>query len=406
MSIKSSLIYVGSKIPTHPAIKSELIIRYPWGYITDATVSIRTRSVGVVSKFPAAPVNMDLAMYKDGENNIILTVHGDFTHNISDCIIPITIGCEATFVDVQVIPAGDITITLKVKGDIWLDANKKNFVKWSNIGEADFTIWKDNVAGERPVGFQGWVWAVRKLGNKLITYGEGGIVALTPAANTYGMQRVLDIGILSQKAMAGDEDIHFFIDSKYRLWSISEGPKLHGYEEFLSLLVQPTLSWDNEEYLLYICDGESGFIYSPRDGSLGKGPKNITGITNKHGQKYVTASFNADYGIEIPKFGICTDIIDAKTRKYKTITDVEVGVELDNLMYLAYDYRMKKSDAWTTTPWKAMNPDCTLHYPCYGLEFRIRLRLLTYEYFEIDYVKFKGFINHFSYRDSFMEGAA
>ena len=32
---------------------------------------------------------------------------------------------------------------------------KRNWVKWSDIGHLDFTIWKDNVAGERPMDLDG-----------------------------------------------------------------------------------------------------------------------------------------------------------------------------------------------------------------------------------------------------------
>jgi len=106
-------------------------------------------------------------------------------------------------------PSGETTAYAFAEGDILLENLKSNWVKWSNIGQMDFTIGRDNIAGERPVDWKGWIYAIKKMGGRAIVYGKNGVSALIPSENVWGLQTVYRIGLKGKNAIAGDEAIHF-----------------------------------------------------------------------------------------------------------------------------------------------------------------------------------------------------
>jgi len=256
-------------------------------------------------------------------------------------------------------------------------------VMWSKIGSMDFTIGKDNVAGQRALDWSGWVYHVKKLGSKAVVYGENGVSFLIPSGVAYGLQTIHRIGLKSKNAVAGTEDAHFFIDNKDQLFSLSEGLEKLDYSEYLTVLTDPVLSFDIEANLLYICDGTYGFVYSPIDKSLGEGPVNVTGISSQGGTLYVAAPA----AITTPAFEICTDIYDSGTRKCKTIQFVDFGTNLDQTLYGSVDHRKNTSDSFSQSPWKEVHENGRLWQTVFGREFRFRLKVLEYEYFDVDYIK-------------------
>jgi hypothetical protein len=64
-------------------------------------------------------------------------------------------------------------------------------------------------------------------------------------------------------------------------------------------------------------------------------------------------------------------------------------------LLLQIDTRLKNNENWTTTPWKIVNPDGTCWLPCYGVEFRFRLKSLIYEQFKLDYIRITGSLHGF-----------
>ena len=263
---------------------------------------------------------------------------------------------------------------------------KKNWVKWSNIGSLDFTIGKDNIAGERPLDWKGWVYEIKKLGNKVIAYGENGVSALTPSNNAYGLDTIYRIGLKGKQAVAGDEVRHFFIDKEGKLWSLSESLEMLDYSEYLANLNSPVLSWDAKNKLLYICDGVLGFIYSLESKSLGKGPVNITGISYQGGTLYVVAPTT----IATPTFEIWTDIYDMGTRKGKSITSLEFGIDLAVVLKASIKYRSNKAVVFSRTDWYTVDSRGLVFIQCYGQEFCFGAKADTYEWFKPDYVKVNG----------------
>lgn len=368
-------------------------------------IEVSTGIYAVRSQFPHAPINpflnQELDLQLDFDNPKIPEVTATLTGEWFNLCL------WADPIEVIVLPTGDwiigtvmyadpIVVTLSFKdADILLEVAKKNWVKWSDIGSLDFTIGRGNVAGERPLDWAGWVYDVRKLGDKVIAYGENGVSILKPADKYYGLETVSYLGLYSPEAVTGTDKIHYFIDSKGQLWELGETLTLLDYSEYFSLMSDLVMSYDVENKVIYICDGTIGYIYSPLDKSLGSGPVNITGVGSKDGNLYLTSPAT----IETPTFELCTDVYDMGTRKFKTIRSIEVGTDLTENMEASIDFRVSNKVAFSNIGWHPVTLEGVSHMTCYGLEFRFKLRVQTYEYFELDYLKINGLVHNYSYTE-------
>lgn len=313
---------------------------------------------------------------------ISVSIQGDVVEGvtISDCIIEVS---------VELISFGMV-----------LSDPDSDWARWSKIGELNFTIEEDNLAGKRPLEVPGSIYQVLKLANRIAFYSENGVALFNPSGVNMGMETIYRIGVKNKGAVAGTDTYHFFINNLDELVMVStEGVNKLDYSEYLSDMSSPILTIDPEKELLYICDGSYGFIYSVRSKSFGEGPANITGLGAQSGTLYVCAPA----AISTPKFEITTDIYDFTTRKPKTITIIEVGTDLTQHLYASVDYRVHNKDSFKSIPWVLVNPNGRAYPRCYGVEFRFKLKSYIYEYFEIDYVKVKGHIHGFSYTDTTVE---
>jgi len=284
--------------------------------------------------------------------------------------------------------AGAATAFALAYGDLVLERPSSNWVQWSKIGYLDFTIEKDNVAGKRPLDWKGWVYQTKKLGNRVVVYGENGVSVLTPQGVNWGLQTIYRIGLKGKNAIAGTDSIHYFVDREGQLWSLTEGLTKLDYSEYLaSMFSMLVLTYDESSDLLYVCDGAQGFVY--RNGSLGKGPINVSGLGYQSGSLYVTAP--ATIVTRIPE--LCTDIFDMGTRKGKTIFSLEFGTDLTTVLYASIDYRRNKAVAFSQSPWYGVSEGGKVFITAFGREFRVRAKTLAYEYFEIDSIKICGIIH-------------
>ena len=367
---------------------------------------------GVPSSSPAAPRDTDLDIVFDCEG---YDRYGDPRQGIGIALavasggIPfVIITATATALAVaygspvwgSVYPTGVATALAKAYGDLLLEGIRRNFVKWSNIGSSDFTVWKDNIAGEEVLDWKGWVYAVKKLGNKVVAYGENGVTVLIPNANVFTPQTVYRIGLKGKQAIAGNEAVHFFIDTDGQLFMFGETaakaslfesasyPQKLDYSEYLSVMTNPVLSWDELNNLLYICDGTYGYVYSPQSKSLGKGPINVTGMSSQSGVLYVAAPAT----IVIPTFEKWTDIYDMGSRKGKSIVSLEYGIDLTKTLKAAIRYRLNKASAFSQTNWYSVDSRGLCFIQCYGQEFQFGAKTDVWESFELDYMKVNGAI--------------
>lgn len=313
--------------------------------------------------------------------------------------LTITLSHDLTFVsDLWEGESVDVGITLL--GVCTLTPSKINWVRWSNIGSLDFTIGRDNVAGERPMDWKGWVYAIKKLGKHVFVYGQYGVSIMAPSGVAWGLDTISRIGVKGKCTICGNERVHFYIDVNDRLCRVDNGIEVLGYDEFLGQMsMSTTMTLDELNQLIYICDGTYGFIYSIADKSMGEGPTNVTGLYTRNGIVY-PASFGSS--ITTPVFSICTDIYDLGNRRNKTIQSLDIGTDLTSGLYAAIDYRNDKKVAFATTPWTTVNPSGLAVLPCFGVEFRFRVKTLVYESFSLDYIRVNGSQHAYSFIDSFM----
>jgi len=242
-----------------------------------------------------------------------------------------------------------------------------------------------NVTGERPLDWEE-VYVVKRLGERVVTYGDGGVIVLSLAD---GSQTVYELGLKGKNAIAGNEGVHYFVDIEGCLWSLGGSLEKLDYSEYLSTLINPVLSYDAENDLLYICDGTSGYIYSPKSRSLGRGATNITGISSQDGTLYVVAPA----ATVIPVFEICTDIYDFGIREAKVITSLKIGTNTTKTLSVSVDYRLSMASDFIQSDWHVVGSDGKVFFPCYGYEFRFRIKSDAYEYFELDYITVEGNVN-------------
>lgn len=371
-------------------------------YLDDAVSRIRIRTRAVFSRLPAAPLNPDLritALWRmpDVKSVGAGSYGGIVDSYITDAISSIKVNTFVRIAAGVAIEESISSVAIDSYADIYIEAST-GWVSWSDIGHLDFTLKKSNVAGRRPVDIGPLTYGIRKLGNRVIAYGGNGIVELIPSNNAYGMRTIHYLGLMGTRAFCGSDDVHYFIDSENRLCKLTDNVEVLGYEEYMEDLSEDVImSFDKYKGFVYICDGELGFVFSTTSGSLGIGPANITGVDYRYGKQYVTS----DGDIAIPPFKICTDIYDLGTRKPKNIFSLELGTDLKNSLFVSVDYRVHKSDDFTTIPWCRVNPDGLVQIPCFGVEFRFRIKQITYEYFELDYIKINGVIYRYSYLDTY-----
>lgn len=369
------------------------------------TTTVRIR--GTITHFPVAVRNPAL--------DIVLNGRPITTHEIGRGILPLSIiiggdiGVDKVAspilltisVDGEWIPdsmlSTDSVISLTISllnADIITEVGKNNWIRWSNIGSLDFTIGKDNVAGERPLDWRGWVYAIMKLRNNIVAYGQNGVSLLTPSSTTFGLTTLSKIGLKGKCAVCGNDFVHFFLRSDGKLCKIEEGIEVLDYQEYLSTLLDSvTMSYDELNNLVYICDGILGYVYSVKDKSLGEGPSNITGIGYQNEELYVTAPTD----IVTPAFEICTDIYDMGSRKNKTIHSIELGTDATGDLWVSVDYRLDKSVDFTSLSWHKVSSNGVTVFPCYGVEFRIKVKKITYTYFELDYIRVNGIVHDYNF---------
>jgi len=290
----------------------------------------------------------------------------------------------------------NVTVTLPVIGKS-ISSNICNWIKWSKIGNLDFEIDESNIAGERPLDWLGCIYQILNLRKQMVAYGQNGVTYLTPVDVHYGINTIYPVGIKGLGAVAGDKEEHHFIDIYGSLFSVSDG-KLEelGYDEYFSEMNSPYMFLDPSKDRIYICDGTHGYIFDRKMRSLGIGPTNITGIEILSGSYFITTS---DGKLSIPNFDICTDTYDMGTRKPKTIKIVEIHSNVVDDLRLKIYYRLPDQEDFNATSWFFVNPDGITYCPCYGVDFRIRIKSTRLRHVKIDRLKIDGSIHGVGYRD-------
>ena len=307
--------------------------------------------------------------------------------SLTDNVIDLDIQLEGALVKQEVISGyiGDLGIELS--GDFYTQGLKSNWIKWSKIGQFDFIIDKSNLAGETPLDWSGNVYRLGQLDKNIVAYGSGGVSVLSPADNAFGKKTILRQAVMSKGAVLITDTFHLFITSDGCLWRLDTQLHKLGYEEYLDLLSNPVISYDILNDLAYICDGTIGYVYNCKDQSLGQGPINVTGIGYYLDNPYFLASSTS---LAAQTFELTFDTMDFMNRSFKTIREVEIGIDSDQSFQLGISFKVGMGTTFTGPIWFNVTPEGRVFPNCWGKDFKIHLKTATTDSFKISYINIKG----------------
>ena len=365
---------------------------------------------GVYTSFPAAQRNPDLdqtfncldsdrfGVYDQGILRYTYEISGDWLNKagVSD-FLDYAYEISAAYVISKVFAEGTIDYAYELDSDFYYEMDKISWVKWSDIGHLNFDVTQSNQAGERPMEWTGLIYDILKFNDGVIVYGVNGIAEMKPVKNTWSYRTVYSIGTKGRDSQVSNKTntIHWFVDVLGQLWEISNSITKLDYSEFLSILINPVMSINEQDNLIYLCDGTNGYVYNYADKSLSKGYPNITGYGYKNATVYVVSPA----AIVVPDIAFTTNTYDMGTRKEKNIYQMEISTETPEEMEVAINYRTRNDEDFTITPWIQFTPRGIAYLPCYGIEFQFKFRLANYDILDLDQFKINGQIHGFSFLD-------
>lgn len=379
--------------------------------VTADVLSFTTRIKAVISSYPANGRDpnldtvydcLDFDRFGEDDQGVLVFAFGLsglwLNKKITPNVFAFNLGISGSYVKALTIQTAQLGFNLSISGTLLIEPAKTSWVKWSDIGNINFDINHSNVAGERPMDWSGEIYDILKFNNSVLIYGTNGISVMSPVDVSWKYQTLSRLGTKGRHAQISNSSntIHWFIDSKGRLYELSDGLKKLDYSEYLSLMSGLVLSLDEYNNFLYICDGTYGYIYNYEERSLCKGPVNISGFGIQNAVSYVVA----DDDIVNPTIEFETDIYDLGTRKEKTIFNLEFSTNVNELMEASISYRVDHKAAFVQLPWVPITPQGIAYLNCYGREFKFHFRMTEFASFSLDQVKINGVIHGFSFLDT------
>lgn len=307
-------------------------------------------------------------------------------------------GIAASLVEGRVLSGVGLASDFQIKSNqltIAVGVSQANWVKWSKIGSADFTIDHSNQAGERPMDWQGQIYAIHKLGSGVVIYGQNGVSVMQPGQTTWSYKTLSHIGLINKGAVAATDFNHWFLSADKTLWEIGSDYKLRrlGYKNLLYLMSSPiVLSHDELNNQLSICDGTTGYLYSLTDKAMTEGFAGITGTQILSGSPTMVGS--AAYSKA--NLALTTGIFDLGTRKEKTLHIIEVGIDTEASLEALIKYRLAYDESFASTPWQPITQRGQCHLPCYGIEFQIVIRSNAAITTRLDWLKVFGIVHDYN----------
>lgn len=261
-------------------------------------------------------------------------------------------------------------------------------VAWSGIGRLDFRPDKFKTAGMRAMPWadygEGVIYRVMKLGKGVAVYGDRGKAYLFPFGQEFttgfGFQELDGAGVLSSYHVAGDSLVHGYIDSYNDFWLVDgklEAQKL-GYREYLEDLGDDVVvNYVPQRKRFYISDGTTSYVLTQF--GLYSCHQCMTSIGLYKGETLCGFfTDNADYEARF----VSSDI-DMGFRGIKQIRTVNVGMgvtglESDDPIQAAVDYRYTAHDSYQRTPWKNVNNQGHVFPIISGQDFRVAVKVSDY----------------------------
>ncbi|MCK5603340.1 hypothetical protein KAR91_15760 [Candidatus Pacearchaeota archaeon] len=263
-------------------------------------------------------------------------------------------------------------------------------VGWSNIGRADFTIGSGNEAGHMRVPWAGEVKKVKALGAAVMVYGANGVGRIFPHEQTYGFEQLLNIGVLGDFAVSGDESEHMFVDAAYNLWKVLDGKppeKIDCQEWFDGMVYYDTVGlFDSNKRHFYFSDGVKTLVFGEgRLFEVGILPTSLMYVDYYFTGTWVEAEDNSNCAFNTDDLVLGIDTINSRRRSLKTLTFLEADADYEGSLYLSGGYRYDSGD-YSPTQWLNATQEGAARIQLTASDVRVRLKLT--EYSETDRVVF------------------
>lgn len=274
-----------------------------------------------------------------------------------------------------------------------------SMIAWSKIGKFDFTLDLSNESGYTYMPQGGDVYAILSLSNKIVVYGDRGIIKLTPVdspAVTFAVEIFGSIGLLGKNCVAGDLTNHLFIGQDFELYIVElekaftgEGrtPKKIGYSYLIKTLVNPIVTFDEVNRLWYIGDDKKCFIFNGK--TLSNSGITPTCITNKFN---VPMSFIKDLNGNRYKLAIETGPISLGSHGLKTLMCVETNIDNPQKVYGEVLWQADYKKGFRGSKKILLNPRGNFFPIVSGTDFKISLTSNNFQDFKLSklWLKFKN----------------
>ena len=249
-------------------------------------------------------------------------------------------------------------------------------VAWSGIGHFEFRPDVNRTAGFVRMPWSDWdeglVLKVKRLGDSLIVYGNGGRAALDPfykePITGFGLDdRIGGTGIHSGFHMDGNQKVHGFIDTRNDFWIVQgkkEFKKL-GYREWIEDMQAENDAEESNIPIVVSYEPKRNFFYLAGFGScyvltefgLYSCTQSPTSIGDYRGN--VLTGFVKDHSDDEGR--VLFNPVDFKIRGLKTVEEVEFGMDytptgsesVTAKVDFKYDY---DESSWRTSGWERLNP--------------------------------------------------
>jgi len=298
-------------------------------------------------------------------------------------------------------------------GIVQSDANfgdmSLGWVAWSGIGNFDFRVGEDATSGYAKVPWDKWgtglVHKILRLGDAVAVYGDGGRMLLVPVnepITTFGVKELGGLGIASANHVAGNQEIHCFLDMEHDLWLADAQLNFQklGYREYMTDLLGDTnnlpvrISYAPGRKQFYICGGDRGFVLS--ENGLYEMHQLATSLTEYRGRLCGFFKDTEDY-----EWRLATDSIDLAQRGMKTIGFLELGLNHYNSnsslldVYVSADYRydyQAAQETFSSLGWTRLNPEGGAFVNITAPEVRLKVKGSDYRNgsLNLDYIKMRS----------------
>ena len=268
-----------------------------------------------------------------------------------------------------------------------------NTVMWSAIKSFDFLPYDstrektlDQTAGWTHMDWgeyrTGIVYKVKKLGNVVVVYGNGGLCQLIPVEEptvTFARGPVFGVGIGSANHIAGDDNRHLYLDHNNELWlvELKAGPQKLGYKDYMEDLTNANIriTYAPSRKRFFISDGVTG--YGLTEHGLYSTNQLVCSVGDYRG-KNLCGFYKDDEDYE---WRIESGDVDFKQRGFKTLTNLEVGAnytkETEDIE-TSVKYRFSYKNSLSQTDWIIANPNGISTPMISGIDFRFLVRGADY----------------------------